>query len=254
METMIIGIAGGTGSGKTTLTLWLKEHFGEDVSILYHDNYYKQHDDMPYEERCRLNYDHPDAFDTELLIADLQALRRGEAVHSPTYDYTVHNRAAETVEVRPARVILVEGILIFVDPALRELMDIKLFVDTDADVRILRRIMRDVKKRGPAARRIRSPAGAAQAPRREVCRTRPAVRCHSPSARRPTPCDAVGGSIRSSAPLRSHPPPPPAAPRPAPAQGLLSQSPALPVPSCFSPVPPVCTKSSYNYYTAAGFI
>lgn len=148
METMIIGIAGGTGSGKTTLTLWLKEHFGEDVSILYHDNYYKQHDDMPYEERCRLNYDHPDAFDTELLIADLQALRRGEAVHSPTYDYTVHNRAAETVEVRPARVILVEGILIFVDPALRELMDIKLFVDTDADVRILRRIMRDVKKRG----------------------------------------------------------------------------------------------------------
>ena len=77
METMIIGIAGGTGSGKTTLTLRLKEHFGEDVSILYHDNYYKQHDDMPYEERCRLNYDHPDAFDTELLIADLQALRRG---------------------------------------------------------------------------------------------------------------------------------------------------------------------------------
>ena len=148
METMIIGIAGGTGSGKTPLTLRLKAHFGEDVSILYHDNYYKQHDDMPYEERCRLNYDHPDAFDTELLIADLQALRRGEAVHSPTYDYTVHNRAAETVEVRPARVILVEGILIFVDPALRELMDIKLFVDADADVRILRRIMRDVKKRG----------------------------------------------------------------------------------------------------------
>ena len=106
----------------------------------------------------------------------------------------------------------------------------------------------------PAARRIRSPAGAAQAPRREVCRTRPAVRCRSPSARRPTPCDAVGGSIRSSAPLRSHPPPPPAAPRPAPAQGPLSQSPALPVPSCFSPVPPVCTKSSYNYYTAASFI
>ena len=95
-----------------TLTLRLKEHFGEDVSILYHDNYYKQHDDMPYQERCRLNYDHPDAFDTELLIADLQALRRGEAVHSPTYDYTGHNRAAETVEVRPG-VILVEGILIF---------------------------------------------------------------------------------------------------------------------------------------------
>lgn len=151
METMIIGIAGGTGSGKTTLTLRLKEHFGEDVSILYHDNYYKQHDDMPYEERCRLNYDHPDAFDTELLIADLQALRRGEAVHSPTYDYTVHNRAAETVEVRPARVILVEGILIFVDPALRELMDIKLFVDTDADVRILLRGIEAAQGEEPAA-------------------------------------------------------------------------------------------------------
>lgn len=148
METMVIGIAGGTGSGKTTLTQKLKERFGGDVSVLYHDNYYKSHSELPYEKRCKLNYDHPDAFDTELLIADLQALRRGEAVHSPTYDYTVHNRAAETVEVRPARVILVEGILIFVDPALRELMDIKLFVDTDADVRILRRIMRDVKKRG----------------------------------------------------------------------------------------------------------
>ena len=148
MDTMVIGIAGGTGSGKTTLTMRLKERFGDNVSILYHDNYYKQHDDMPYEERCKLNYDHPDAFDTGRLIADLEALRRGETVYSPTYDYTLHNRAAETVEVRPAAVILVEGILIFVDPTLREMMDIKLFVDTDADVRILRRIMRDVKKRG----------------------------------------------------------------------------------------------------------
>ena len=158
MDTMIIGIAGGTGSGKTTLTLGLKERFGDSVSILYHDNYYKQHDEMPYEERCKLNYDHPDAFDTQRLVDDLDALRRGETVYSPTYDYTmhnraaetveVHNRAAETVEVRPARVILVEGILIFVEPALRERMDIKLFVDTDADVRILRRILRDVKQRG----------------------------------------------------------------------------------------------------------
>ncbi len=148
MDTMIIGIAGGTGSGKTTLTLGLKERFGDSVSILYHDNYYKQHDEMPYEERCKLNYDHPDAFDTQRLVDDLDALRRGETVYSPTYDYTMHNRAAETVEVRPAKVILVEGILIFVEPALRERMDIKLFVDTDADVRILRRIMRDVKQRG----------------------------------------------------------------------------------------------------------
>ena len=145
---MIIGIAGGTGSGKTTLTLRLRERFGEDVSVLYHDNYYKQHDDMPFEERCRLNYDHPDAFDTQRLVDDLRALRRGETVYSPTYDYTVHNRSAETVEVRPAKVVIVEGILIFVEAELRELMDIKLFVDTDADVRILRRIVRDVKKQG----------------------------------------------------------------------------------------------------------
>ena len=148
METMIIGIAGGTGSGKTTLTLGLKERFGDSVSILYHDNYYKAHDDMPYEERCKLNYDHPDAFDTARLVSDLEALRRGERVESPTYDYTVHNRAEETVEVNPAPVILVEGILIFQNPTLREMFDIKIFVETDADERILRRCLRDVEERG----------------------------------------------------------------------------------------------------------
>ncbi len=148
MDTMIIGIAGGTGSGKTTLTKRLKERFGENVSVLYHDNYYKQHDEMPYEERCKLNYDHPDAFDTDRMIRDIQALRRGEVIHCPTYDYTVHNRAEETIEVRPTKVILVEGILIFENRELRDLMDIKIFVDTDADVRILRRILRDVKERG----------------------------------------------------------------------------------------------------------
>lgn len=145
---MIIGIAGGTGSGKTTLTLRLKERFGDDVSILYHDNYYKSHSDMPYEARTKLNYDHPDAFDTPRMIADLEALRRGEAIQSPTYDYTIHNRARETVEVRPTKVVVVEGILIFENRTLRDLMDIKIFVDTDADVRILRRITRDVKERG----------------------------------------------------------------------------------------------------------
>ena len=145
---MIIGIAGGTGSGKTTLTLRLKERFGDDVSILYHDNYYKSHSDMPYEARTKLNYDHPDAFDTPRMIADLEALRRGEAIQSPTYDYTIHDRARETVEVRPTKVVVVEGILIFENQTLRDLMDIKIFVDTDADVRILRRITRDVKERG----------------------------------------------------------------------------------------------------------
>ncbi len=148
MDTMVIGIAGGTGSGKTTLTRRIVERFGGHVSVLYHDNYYKSHDDMPYEARCRLNYDHPDAFDTPRLVEDLKALRRGETVYSPVYDYTIHNRSRETVEVRPTKVILVEGILIFADKALRDLMDIKIFVDTDADVRILRRILRDVKERG----------------------------------------------------------------------------------------------------------
>lgn len=148
MDTMVIGIAGGTGSGKTTLTVRLKEKFGTDVSVLYHDNYYKSHSDMPFEERKKLNYDHPDAFDTERMVEDLKALCRGETVQSPTYDYTIHDRSEVTVEVRPTKVIIVEGILIFENKALRDLMDIKIFVDTDADVRILRRIMRDVKERG----------------------------------------------------------------------------------------------------------
>lgn len=148
METMVIGIAGGTGSGKTTLTETIKECFGQDISVLYHDNYYKSHSDMPFEERCKLNYDHPDAFDTDLLVRDLKRLCAGETVQCPTYDYTIHDRSNVTVEVKPARVVVVEGILIFENSALRELMDIKIFVDTDADVRILRRVMRDVKERG----------------------------------------------------------------------------------------------------------
>lgn len=148
MDSMIIGIAGGTGSGKTTLTKRLKEHFGGDVSVIYHDSYYKSHSDMPFEARTRLNYDHPDAFDTELMIRDIEALRRGESVRCPTYDYTAHDRASQTVVVHPTKVIIVEGILIFENQRLRDLMDIKIFVDTDADVRILRRITRDVKERG----------------------------------------------------------------------------------------------------------
>lgn len=147
MEVLVIGIAGGTGSGKTTLTERLKERFGPDVSVLYHDNYYKKHTGMTYEERSKLNYDHPDAFDTDLIVRDLKALREGKTIQSPVYDYTIHNRSDKTLEVTPTRVIIVEGILIFADAALRELMDIKIFVDTDADVRILRRVLRDVKER-----------------------------------------------------------------------------------------------------------
>lgn len=147
-QMMIIGIAGGTGSGKTTLTRQIKERFGPDVTVLYHDNYYKAHDSLSDEERCQLNYDHPDAFDTNLMIEHLERLLAGQSFLCPVYDYTVHNRSSETIEITPTKVLVIEGILIFHDPRLRQLMDIKIFVDTDADVRILRRILRDVNERG----------------------------------------------------------------------------------------------------------
>jgi len=148
MDVMILGIAGGTGSGKTTLTRRLKERFGDEVSVVYHDNYYKRRDDLTYEERCAINYDHPNAFDTDMLLEHLAQLKAGKAVECPVYDYTVHNRSDKTVLIQPAPVIIVEGILLFAFPELCDLMDIKVFVDTDADVRILRRIVRDVNKRG----------------------------------------------------------------------------------------------------------
>lgn len=132
MESFIIGIAGGTGSGKTTLTKRLKERFGDDVSVISHDNYYKRHDELPYEERCRLNYDHPDAFDTDLMVEQVQALRRGETIACPVYDFTVHNRSEDTLLIAPTSVIILEGILIFADSKLRDLMDVKIFVDTAA--------------------------------------------------------------------------------------------------------------------------
>lgn len=147
-DIIVIGIAGGTGSGKTTITRRIMQKFGGNVSVIYHDNYYKAHHNMSYSERAKLNYDHPDAFDTDLLIEDLKKLRRGEGVRCPVYDYTIHDRSEKTVYIKPARVIVVEGILIFQSPELCKLMDIKIFVDTDADVRILRRIVRDVRDRG----------------------------------------------------------------------------------------------------------
>lgn len=148
MNTILLGIAGGTGSGKTTLADKLIHSFGDDeVSVLRHDNYYKRHDEMNYEERSRLNYDHPDAFDTELLCTHIKLLKEGRSIEMPVYDYTVHNRSDKTIVVKPAPVILLEGILIFAEKSLCDLMDIKVFVDTDADVRILRRIIRDVKER-----------------------------------------------------------------------------------------------------------
>ena len=147
MNTIFIGIAGGTGSGKTTLTEHLSSHFGAEISVVHHDNYYKRQD-LPFEERCKQNYDHPDAFDTDLMIEDLKKLKGVETMPCPVFSYTLHNRTEETLEIRPTKVVIVEGILIFHDPRLRELLDIKIFVETDADVRILRRALRDVEERG----------------------------------------------------------------------------------------------------------
>ena len=147
-DILVIGIAGGTGSGKTTLMNNLIKHFENDVTILSHDNYYKRHDELTYEERCQLNYDEPAALETDLMAVHLDRLRRGEAIDCPVYDFTVHNRSDKTVRIVPKKVIIVEGILIFENQPLRELMDIKIFVDTDADVRLCRRIKRDVNKRG----------------------------------------------------------------------------------------------------------
>lgn len=146
-EILFIGIAGGTGSGKTTLAERICKVFGEDAAILAHDNYYLEQSDKSYEERCKQNYDHPDAFETELLCHHLDLLASGEAIDMPIYDYTVHNRARETVRICPKRVIVLEGILIFSDKRLRDRLDLKIFVDTDADERILRRIKRDTEER-----------------------------------------------------------------------------------------------------------
>ena len=145
---LVIGIAGGTGSGKTTLMKNLISKYGDNITVLSHDNYYKRHDEMTYEERCLLNYDEPDALETDLMAMHLDKLRQGEAIDCPVYDFTVHNRSNDTIHIIPRKVIIVEGILIFENQPLRELMDIRIFVDTDADVRLCRRIKRDVNKRG----------------------------------------------------------------------------------------------------------
>ena len=147
-DILVIGIAGGTGSGKTTLMNNLIRQFSEDVTILSHDNYYKRHDELTYEQRCQLNYDEPAALETDLMARHLDALRHGQAIDCPVYDFSQHNRSNETIRIEPKSVIIVEGILIFENKELRDLMDIRIFVDTDADVRLCRRIKRDVEKRG----------------------------------------------------------------------------------------------------------
>lgn len=148
MNTIIIGIAGGTGSGKSTFTNKLKDFFKDNVAVLYHDNYYRAQDELPFDERKKVNYDHPDAFETELLLEQLKMLKKGKSIECPVYDYSRHNRSKEVTVVEPKQVILLEGILVLADPKLRDLLDIKIFVEADADERILRRVIRDVKERG----------------------------------------------------------------------------------------------------------
>jgi uridine kinase len=145
----IIGVAGGSGSGKSTLVKKLQEAFrGDDVATLCHDYYYKAHSELTYEERTKLNYDHPQAFDTDMMVEHIKALKSNVLIEHPVYSFVEHNRTEERVPVKPYKVIIIDGILIFENKELRDLMDIKVFVDTDADVRLARRILRDVCERG----------------------------------------------------------------------------------------------------------
>ncbi|MBR5229322.1 MAG: uridine kinase [Firmicutes bacterium] len=147
-DVIVIGIAGGTGSGKSTLINRIKEEFSDSITMLSHDFYYKRHVGISFEDRKKLNYDHPEAFDTDLMIEHVKELTQYREIQRPVYDFTIHNRIDETVTVKPAKVIVVEGILIFENKELRDMCDIKVFIDTDADVRIIRRIIRDVEERG----------------------------------------------------------------------------------------------------------
>ena len=147
-RTLVVGIAGGTASGKTTLTKAIASDLGDLAVVLSHDDYYRQRRDLSFDERVQLNYDHPDAYDTELLVDQLSSLRQGQPVEVPVYDFSIYDRTDEVRIVRPAPVVIIEGIMILCEKALRDLMDVKVFVDTDADVRILRRALRDVTERG----------------------------------------------------------------------------------------------------------
>jgi uridine kinase len=148
MKRMLVGIAGGTGSGKTLVAKSIGEVLSRRIVVLGQDSYYLDHKNLPFEERQRINYDHPDAFDHDLLISHLQQLSSGHPIEMPIYDYATHMRSQQTETVKPAPVIIVEGILVLAIPALRDMLNVKIFVDTDADVRFIRRLSRDISDRG----------------------------------------------------------------------------------------------------------
>ncbi|QDG53548.1 uridine kinase [Persicimonas caeni] len=153
---VIVGIAGGTGSGKTTLARRIQEGVGDNSTLLQHDWYYHDQSNVPMEERAKVNFDHPESLDNDLLVTHLTKLKAGEAVEVPQYDFTRHTRLEETVRVEPTPVVVVEGILLFAVPELRERFDIKLYVDTDSDIRAFRRIRRDIRERGRDFESIRA--------------------------------------------------------------------------------------------------
>jgi uridine kinase len=149
MKPVVIGVAGGTGSGKTTVVDEIVRRLGpDDVAVIQHDSYYRDRSRLPPEERARINYDHPDALETPLLVAHVKALQAGQPVEVPVYDFPSHTRSPEVVPLAPRRVVILEGILVLAEPALRALMDIRVFVDTDADIRMIRRLRRDMRDRG----------------------------------------------------------------------------------------------------------
>lgn len=163
----IVGVSGGTASGKTTIVNRISSYFGSDILVINHDSYYKAHNDMTYEERSKLNYDHPSSFDTDLLIEDLDKLVSGKDAEIPVYDFSVHNRAKEVVKVSPKKIIVVEGILVLENKALRDRMDVKVYVDTDADERLMRRIRRDMVERARSIESILDQYGTTVKPMHE---------------------------------------------------------------------------------------
>ena len=155
MRPYVVGVAGGTGSGKTTVARKVVEGGGADVAVLEHDTYYRDRPDLTYDERCQLNFDHPESLETSLLLEHIRAIKRGETVHAPTYDFKTHRRGEERRVVTTSPILVVEGILLFVDREVRDELDLKIFVDTDADIRVLRRVRRDMEKRGRTFESVR---------------------------------------------------------------------------------------------------